>query len=635
MAKNQGIEIEFRGNPAPLKDAINSIRRDAKTLDKELGYVNNALKFNPKSVELWEQKQKILNEEVKKTTERVDELKTIKAQLEKQGLNNESAEFREVQREIVKAEDQLKGFKKELKQIPSAQLKSLQASFKDVGDKMVAAGQAMKGLSMVAGAVDVALGGLAYKSGKTADDLNTLSQVTGISTAELQKYKAMSDLVDVSVETVAKSQTKMKKSMLSAQQGTKATADAFNTLGVQIEDSNGHLRSQDEVFAETIEALGKMENETERDALAMQIFGRSATELNPLIEDNGETYKRVAEIFKNNDLEIVDQETIDKANAFNNEIDTIKATGQAMLNTLGMQLAGYLQPALEKVSEVIQKVFSWLSKLDPKVLTIIGIIAGVVAGLAPLLIIVGKLSLAISSIMGLMSTLGLTFGALASTILPIIAGIGALIAIGVALYKNWDKIKEYAGIVKDWVVEKWTALRDGVVNAVQNLKDKVLYYWEALKLGISVIADAIKYAITHPIEAAFTVIKTIVDKIKGLFSNFDIKLPHIKLPHFSITPAGWKLSDLLQGQLPKLGIEWYKNGAIFTKPTVFTGVGDAVGGEAVLPLKKLWDEMDKRYSSNEVVINITATPSMDVNELANAVQRRIIELENRRKMAWL
>lgn len=633
MAVEKGITIKFRGvEDTSLKSAINKIRNEAKSLDKELGYVNKALKFDPTNVQLLEQKQKVLNQTVTETKSRLDELKDAQAQLIKQDVSNSSAEYRELEREIIKTESQLKQLEKEAKTFDNIKLQKAQAEFKAVGSKLEGVGESLRGLSMAAAGFDVALGGLAYKSGQAADDLNTLSKVTGISTAELQKYKATADLVDVSVETMAKSQTKMKKSMLSVQQGSKNMTEAFNTLGVSVLDSSGHLRNQDDVFTETIKALGQMENETERDALAMQIFGKSATELNPLIEDNGETYKRVAEIFAENGLEIVDQETIDKANQFQDSLDTIKATGMAALSSIGMQLAGYLAPAMEKISEVLGKVFGWLSQLDPEVLTIIGIIAGVIAVLSPVLIVVGKIAFAISSIISLVTTIGPVLAGLSGPIGIAIAIIGGLIALGVTLYQNWDTIKEYAGIVASWVVEKWTALKDGVVNAVTSLKEKVLFYWEALKLGISVIAEGIKTAITNPIQTAVNFIKNAVDKIKGFFSGLKIELPHIKLPHFNLTGS----LSIVPPSVPKLSIDWYKNGGIFTNPTIFpssgVGVGEA-GAEAVLPLKKLWEEMDKRFT-NGVTININAPQGMDVNELAKEVERRLITATKRERMVW-
>ena len=143
------------------------------------------------------------------------------------------------------------------------------------------------------------------------------------------------------------------------------------------------------------------------------------------------------------------------------------------------------------------------------------------------------------------------------------------------------------------------------------------------------MGKSISYALTHPIEAAFAVIEAIVEKIKNIFKNLDIQLPHIKLPHFTISPPGWKLSDLLKGSIPSLGIDWYKTGGIFNSPSVI-GVGEA-GPEAVIPIDKLKDVLG---SAGGVTVNVYASDNMSVDELALKVQEKIIQIQNRRRQAW-
>lgn len=658
MAGNiKGITIEFTGDTSKLDKSLREINKNTRAIDKELNQVNKALKFNPTSVELWRQKQTLLSQKVEETGKKLDILKQKQANMDTAGVSKNSAEYRKLQREIIETESKLKNFTGQLKQVGNVNLKAVSAQMKDIGDKATAAGQSLKGLSMVAGAIDVALAGLAYKSGAAADDLNTLSKVTGIGTDALQKYKLSADLVDVSVEAIAKSQQKLKKNMLGALDGTNDQAQYFEQLGVNITNADGSLRDAGDVFDETIEALGKMTNETERDAIAMALMGKSATELNPLIEDGGETYKKVADLMANNGLEIVDQETIDKANQFNDYLDEIKATWGAAISTIGMQLAGYLAPVLEKVAGFLEKVAGWLATLSPEVLTVIGIIAGVVAAIAPLLIVFGKIAFAISSITGLMSTLGLTFGAIAGPIGIAIAVIGALIAVGVLLYKNWDTIKLKAEELKNWVVEKWTALKDGVVNAVTDIKEKALFYWTALKVGIGIIVDtvrnkvvgawnavkdktvsifeAVKSAIITPIQNAVDFVKGAIDKIKGFFSGLTLELPHIKLPHFSLQGD----FSLVPPSVPKLSVDWYKTGGIFDSPTI-AGIGEA-GPEAVIPLDTLWKKLDKIAESRSgsgdlppIVINIYAPPGADPKEIAQSVKDDIIKEVKNRRMAW-
>ena len=609
MAEVKGITIPIRGDATELTKALNKIRYEAREVDKELGYINKALKLDPKNLELVRQKMTVLNQAAKDNEDKIKNMKKALEEMKAAGVSDTSAEYRELQREIVKAEANQKKYNAELKELERSTSKLGQASAKmqEFGNKATQAGQALKGLSMAAAAVDAAIAALAVKSGKAADELITLSKTTGISTDDLQKYKAAADLVDVSVEPIAKSQNKIKATAYQAAQGTGTAAEAYAKLGVSVVNADGELRQQDAIFTDVIQALGQMENETERDAIAMQIFGKSASELNPLIEDGGETYKRVAEIFANNGLEVVDAETLQKANEFNDSLDTIKATWGAAITQIGTKLAAYLAPAVEKIAQFLEKVAGWLSKLSPQALTIIGIIAGVVAALAPALLIIGKIAFAISSIMTLLPTIGPIIAAVSGPIGIVVAAIAGLIAVGVLLYKNWDTIKEKAAQVVAWVVDKWNALKDALAS-----------------IGARIVEN-----ITAPIKNAFEIIKAIVQKIKDVFSNLNIQFPHIKTPHFSVQPPGWSIGDLLKGIIPRLGIEWYKTGGIFNSPQVI-GVGEA-GPEAVIPIDKLREVLG---GVGGITVNVYGSDNMSVDELALKVQERIITLQNRRAKAW-
>jgi hypothetical protein len=149
---------------------------------------------------------------------------------------------------------------------------------------------------------------------------------------------------------------------------------------------------------------------------------------------------------------------------------------------------------------------------------------------------------------------------------------------------------------------------------------------------VKAAAERVKSAFTGPIEKAKEIIRGIVDKIKGFF-GFSVNKPHIPMPHFSVSPPGWKLGDLLKGSIPSLGISWYAKGGIATAPTV-AGIGEA-GNEAILPLNPFWKKMDEiAKGTGDITINVYGSPGMDVNELASAVERKLIQSQNRRRQAW-
>ena len=603
----KGITISFMGDTTKLDKALRQIKNSTKDIDSELKQVNKALKFNPTSVELWRQKQDLLKQKIKETENNLKELKSIQAQMDAQGVDKQSEAYRRVQREIIEAESKLKTFNNELRKVGQVNLRAMSEQFKVMGDKLTSAGQAMRGISTAAAAVAASIGALTAKSAKWADEINTMSKVYSIGTGDLQKYSAAAGLVDVEVETIAKSHVKLEKQMMSASKGTGASAEAFEKLGVSVTNADGSLKSGDAVWQDTIKALGSMENETERDALAMQLMGKSAAELNPLIEDGGETYKQVADTLAKYNLDFVDQETLDQANEFNDAIDTIKMVGLVAFQQLGTQLAAYLAPALEKVVDLVGRLAAWFSNLSPRTQALIAAIAGVVAVVAPLLIGLGKVAFAISSIMSLSATLMPIIAGVGSTLLPIIAIVAGVVAAGVLLYKNWDLIKAKAIAFKNAVIATFNQF----------------------KANVAATFNAIKTAIVTPIQNAIDKVKAIVQRIKSFFPiRIGNIFSNIKLPHFKISG---KLS-INPPSVPKLSIDWYKTGGIFDSPSLI-GVGEA-GAEAVVPLDKFWDKLDKMQGGEtNIVININGSDK-DPREIAEEVKRVLIRETNQRRLAW-
>lgn len=653
----KGITIQFDGDTTKLGKALKDVDSKTRNIDKELKQVNNALKFNPTNVDLWRQKQQLLNDKVSETSKRLDALKQAQKEMDAQGVDKASSEYRELQREIITTESKLSNFNTQLREVGNANLKALSEQFKSIGSSLESAGQAMIPFSAAGAAAAAGIGTLAYKSGTAADDVNTLSKVTGIATDELQKYGYAADLVDVSVESVAKANKKLAKNAYSAANGSKSQAAAFEAIGVSVTDSNGQLRDSEDIFQDVLKSLGQMTNETERDAIAQQLMGKSAAELNPLIEDGGETYKMVADTLKKYNLDYVDQATLDKANQFNDSLDTMKLIGQVALSQVGSQLAGYLAPALEQVVDLVGKFANWISKLDPEVLTIIATIGGVLAVVAPLLITLGKVATGISAIINVVNLAGGAIGALsAGPLLGVVAVVAAVVAAGILLYKNWDKIKATAealgaklksiwNTIKTATVTAWnnvktaittpfTNAKNTISNLIDTVKTKVSNAWDTIKTKTQNAWTTVRDAILKPFNWAKDKIEGIIDTIKDFFP---IKLGKIfkgiKLPHFDVEWSSIEAFGKTINYPSGFDIDWYKRGGIFDSPSVI-GVGEA-GPEAVVPLDKFWDKLDNMQTGgDEITINVYATPGMDVNQLALKVEQRLVQLQKQRTKAY-
>lgn len=154
--------------------------------------------------------------------------------------------------------------------------------------------------------------------------------------------------------------------------------------------------------------------------------------------------------------------------------------------------------------------------------------------------------------------------------------------------------------IKNTTTSVWTGIKDGVSNAINAVKTTVSNVFNGIKSTVTNIWNGIKTAISNPIEAAKEKVRSVIDAIKGFF-NFKFSWPKIPMPHFGITPKGWKIGDLLKGSIPKLNIDWYAEGGILTRPTIF-GIngnrlmaGGEAGAEAILPIDRL-----EGYISNAI-----------------------------------
>ena len=122
------------------------------------------------------------------------------------------------------------------------------------------------------------------------------------------------------------------------------------------------------------------------------------------------------------------------------------------------------------------------------------------------------------------------------------------------------------------------------MNTFQNLVTGVTTKVNAVKSKVTSVFNAVKTAITKPVEAARKTVAGIVEKIKGVF-NFKWSLPALKIPKITVSGGKAPFGIAGKGSLPKFSIKWNAKGAVFTKPTVFQGVGEA-GTEYALPLNE-------------------------------------------------
>ena len=385
------------------KAAVGEINTALGTLDSKLKLLKNTYAENKDNVEGLTKINETLNEKILTQKEKIsaleDALKNAaqeygesdaRTQKWQQQLNKASSTLIDMERELRDNTDALKdagveadnfsGGMEDLVEKTGAvdeQSASFGTTLQDVADKLgiqlpagaqeavnglggvnVAAGAAVFGLAALVTAivkVEKALIDVTKESAKFADDILTMSMTTGQSAQQLQEFSYAAELIDVSIDTLQTSLTKLTNNMQNAMNGTGDAKKAFEQLGIAVTDSEGNMRTANDVFYETIDALGKVGNATERDALSMDIFGRSAQDLNPLIIQGSDTLREYADEAHNVGY-VLDNEALSALGAVDDGFQRLQTTQDAVKNNMAAEFAPYLTSALEDIRALIEKV---------------------------------------------------------------------------------------------------------------------------------------------------------------------------------------------------------------------------------------------------------------------------------------
>ena len=350
------------------RQAISDIGSKMQVLDSEMRKVSATYAKNADSTEALSAKNDIL---AKKITEQTNKINYMRAALqqsaEKYGeadkrtmkwqtslnnaeaelarLNNTVAENNEKMQESEKETGNLGDITEKLTQkfgisLPDGMKKSLNGMGALDAQSIALAG-GLAGVTTAIVNVEKALISMTREAASAADDIATMSSVTGVSMETLQAFAYSAELTDVSVDRIADSLKYTTKSMAEAATGTGEAYEAYRQLGVAITDSNGNLRSAEAVFYDTIDALGKMENGTERDATAMKLMSKSAQELNPLISAGSEALKGYAKEAQSTGY-ILDDKLIGALLESDDAFQRLQKTQEAVKKQLAAEFAPYL-----------------------------------------------------------------------------------------------------------------------------------------------------------------------------------------------------------------------------------------------------------------------------------------------------
>lgn len=324
--------------------------------------------------------------------------------------------------------------------------------------------------------------------------------------------------------------THLRNIILSLQNPTEKAANSMEDLGVSVYDSQGNMRSLNDILGDLNSSMAGMTS-AEKDNIISRIFNKTdLASVNALLANTGSTWDSLQQSIANSGG-AASQMADTQLDNLQGQITLLKSA----LEGLAISFGQLLMPALKSIVGVIQKVVDWLNSLDEGTKKTIVTIALVAGALGPVLIVVGKVISAVGTIMtivpkvaGVINVVKGAFAALNMTMLAnpivlIIAAIAALVAAFLYLWNHCDGFRQF------WI-DLWEKVKETAVNVWNGIKDFFSTVWEGIKNVFSAALDVIKTLLTARFElfkglftASFTVIKTIVstgfEAIKGVFET--------------------------------------------------------------------------------------------------------------------
>ena len=679
------LVIKWSMDNKSFNDGLSNMNRSMNLLKSEFGATSSKLKSFGSETEQLRNKQEYLNKAMEIQKAKIDTLKgAYDKQVQATGENSKEAEnlaiklnnqvkyYSSLEAELSKTNTELELQSNKWNKL-SKNLDGISSKFKSVGEKISDVGKSLSlklttpivaaGTASVKFASDLeeSINKVEVAFGDNANEVLAWSETTldqfGIAKGTALDMAATFGDMGTSMGLTTSEASNMSTS-LSGLAGDLASFKNIN-ISQALTALNGVFTGE----TESLKTLGIVMTETNLNAYALANgFGKTVSEMTEAEKVNLR-YAYVMNATKNahGDFARTSDGTANSLRVFQESLKELSAT-------FGQNLLPVITPIIQKFTELVKK----FGDLSPGAQKAIIVIAGLVAAIGPLLVIGGSIASGIGSLLTLFGTISgaiavVTTGAAAATpaigalataftvltgpIGLVIAAVVGVIAIGVALWKNWDTIKEKASQLGNWLGDKWQGIKEKTFETWNSMKEKTSQVWNSMKLKIEEHGGGIKGFISASAEAnkqawsnAFNIMDNAtggalgrmkekvsngLNGIKNFFSSLrlpEIKLPHIKLPHFSLRGS----FSLKPPSVPRLNVDWYHTGAIFTKPTVLggIGVGDAYKGtganaEAVIPLDSMYKNVRAIVREEQTVQPIYVVVNVDNNMDSKAIGKAV------------
>lgn len=698
MASNRikGLTIEIGGDPSGLIDSLKDVDKSLRNTQTQLRDVNKLLKLDPKNTELLKQKQALLGKQVEDTKKRLDQLTEAQRQMDANGVDRNSEQYRNLQREIIETENKLKSAEDAAKQFGSVigqQLQAIGSELKETGDKIKGVGDS---LTKNVTAPIAAIGGAAMAGWAQLDEgLDIVTKKTGATGEAMEGFESIVKNIGKSIptsfatagEAVGEVNTRfgvtgqeledlsslfIKFADINDTDVTGSVDSVQKVLaafGLQAEDTGSVLDALTKVSQNTGISVSTLESGLLNNSSAFQELGlnvNQAADFMGQVEMSGADVSTVmgglSKALKNS---VADGKSLDEAlsdlqkeitgagdstDGLTKAYDLFGKSGDKIFNAIknGSLDFANLGAAASESAGTVENTFEGLQDPVDKFQTVLNqlIELGYEIGNAVMPVIqsvLEQITPVIQSVTDAWNSLDegqqdfiIKAALVVAAIGPVVSAVGSIISIaGTAM----STLGALSGVISGPVVLAIGAAVAAGVLLWQNwdtIKEKASELWK----NITEKFDAIKTAIKDKIDAAKEAVRSAIDAIKGFF-NFNFQWPKLTLPHFrvsgSLNPMNW-----LKDGLPKISVDWYAKAMdkayVLDGATIFgMNNGNLMGGgeagkEVILGLDKLKEYAGSTVFNNTFVIN--AAPTQSAQDIAREASRLIQSEVMKKKAVW-
>lgn len=315
--------------------------------EAELNNLNSELRKNSEEIESRISAESEMGDAAIETAEGLDK--------ETASLENQSDALKSTAEDNVSLGDAINSVADKLGiKLPSGATKAISA-LGSVSATTVAAASAVAAYIAILVKLEKAFVDVTIEAAAAADEMLTMSSISGMSVETLQEMQYAAEFVDVSVDRLNDGFKDLTSAMKSANTGSEDAQKAFAQLGVNITDSNGKLRNAKDVFFETIDALGQLEAGTQRDALAMTIFSESARELNPLIDAGSGKLRQLAQQAHDTGY-VLSEDAVKSLGKVDDALKELNNTQEGLKNQLAAEFAPTTEKALNTINDAVLEI---------------------------------------------------------------------------------------------------------------------------------------------------------------------------------------------------------------------------------------------------------------------------------------